>query len=74
MNQTTVVVATFVAQHQLSVTTNGSGLVTSSPGGINCGPTCSFVYDQGTAVTLTPSSRGRVELRRLERARVSGNR
>ena len=31
----------------------GSGTVTSSPGGIDCGPTCSAAYDAGTPVTLT---------------------
>jgi hypothetical protein len=31
----------------------GSGTVTSSPGGINCGSTCSAVYNLGTVVTLT---------------------
>jgi hypothetical protein len=29
------------------------GTVTSSPGGINCGGTCSGSYDMGTVVTLT---------------------
>jgi hypothetical protein len=31
----------------------GSGTVTSSPAGINCGSTCSASYDSGTVVTLT---------------------
>ena len=31
----------------------GNGTVTSSPPGINCGPTCSATYDSGTVVTLT---------------------
>jgi len=31
----------------------GTGTVTSSPGGINCGSDCSESYDQGTSVTLT---------------------
>jgi hypothetical protein len=31
----------------------GSGTVTSSPGGINCGSNCSFDFDFGTLVTLT---------------------
>src|SRR2546427_6972843 len=30
----------------------GSGTVTSSDGGINCGPTCAAPYDSGTVVTL----------------------
>jgi hypothetical protein len=33
----------------------GSGTVTSSPGAINCGATCSQSYTQGTVVTLTPT-------------------
>jgi hypothetical protein len=32
---------------------SGSGTVTSSPGGIDCGPSCSDAYDVGTPVTLT---------------------
>jgi hypothetical protein len=41
----------------LSVTKGGagSGTVTSSPAGINCGSTCSFAFASGTAVTLTAS-------------------
>ncbi len=34
-------------------TGTGSGTVTSSPSGINCGSTCSAQFAQGTAVTLT---------------------
>jgi hypothetical protein len=34
-------------------TGTGSGAVTSSPGGINCGSTCSATIESGTAVTLT---------------------
>jgi hypothetical protein len=39
----------------LTVTKSGLGLgtVTSSPAGINCGVSCSALYDSGTAVTLT---------------------
>jgi hypothetical protein len=33
----------------------GSGQVSSSPGGITCGPTCSASFDEGTVVTLTAS-------------------
>jgi hypothetical protein len=36
----------------------GSGTVTSSDGGINCGPTCAATYDSGTVVTLTASPSG----------------
>jgi hypothetical protein len=34
----------------------GSGTVTSSPAGVDCGSTCSHAYDEGTSVTLTPSA------------------
>lgn len=39
----------------LNVSKNGtgSGTVTSAPAGIDCGPTCSHGYTQGTKVTLT---------------------
>ncbi len=39
----------------LDVTTsgNGSGRITSSPAGIDCGSTCSFEFDPDTVVTLT---------------------
>lgn len=37
----------------LTVTANGSGTVTSSPTGINCGLTCSTSFAAGTTVTLT---------------------
>src|SRR5436309_39601 len=42
-------------QFKLSVSRQGygSGTVTSAPGGINCGSTCSHKYDSGTEVTLT---------------------
>jgi hypothetical protein len=33
----------------------GSGTVTSSPSGINCGSTCAWTYTAGTQVTLTAS-------------------
>lgn len=52
------VTATFNAvppnDYPLSVSTagNGSGTVTSSPAGIDCGATCSNVYPSGTQVTL----------------------
>ena len=48
--------ATFVLPTQtytLSVTSTGSGTVTSSPKGINCGKQCSKSYTVGTSVTLT---------------------
>jgi List-Bact-rpt repeat protein/PASTA domain-containing protein len=34
-------------------TGSGSGTVTSSPAGVDCGPTCSHAFDAGTPVTLT---------------------
>lgn len=37
----------------LSVTTQGSGTVTSTPAGIDCGSTCSQSYPSGTSVVLT---------------------
>jgi len=45
-------------QHTLTVSKagSGSGGVTSSPGGINCGATCSAMFDQGTSVTLTATA------------------
>jgi hypothetical protein len=53
------VTATFTfPQFTLTVSAAGSGTVTSSPAGINCGATCSAPYNSGTAVTLaaTPSA------------------
>jgi len=50
------VVATFVPptqQYTLSVTSTGSGSVTSSPKGINCGKQCSKAFPVNTSVTLT---------------------
>jgi len=54
INNTAVSSSTFT----LTVTKagNGSGTVTSSPPGINCGATCSAVYDSGTVVTLTATA------------------
>jgi len=37
----------------LTVVRNGSGLVTSSPAGIDCGTTCTASYEVDTMVTLT---------------------
>jgi hypothetical protein len=49
-----------VTQYPLSVTTSGdgSGTVTSSPAGIDCGATCSANFNAGTVVTLTASNPG----------------
>jgi endo-1,4-beta-xylanase len=40
----------------LTVTRTGSGTVTSTPSGINCGSTCSAGFTSGTVVTLTASA------------------
>ncbi len=42
-------------QYTLSVSKTGSGTVTSSPSGINCGSTCSSKFNSSTKVTLTPT-------------------
>jgi sugar lactone lactonase YvrE len=47
--------ASFIRQYQLSVAISGSGSVTSSPAGIDCGPTCSASFSEGTSVVLTAS-------------------
>jgi hypothetical protein len=45
-------------QHALTVTRGGtgSGTVTSSPAGINCGSTCGANFDYNTAVTLSAAA------------------
>jgi Divergent InlB B-repeat domain/Periplasmic copper-binding protein (NosD) len=54
MNAAESVSATFsVVDYNLDVDVFGSGTVTSSPFGINCGSTCSASYPSGTGVTLT---------------------
>jgi len=56
MNAAKSVTATFTLnQYALTVskTGTGSGTVTSSPAGINCGADCTEPYNYGTAVTLT---------------------
>jgi uncharacterized repeat protein (TIGR03803 family) len=55
------VTATFnlnVVQFTLTVARNGtgSGTVTSNPAGVNCGSTCSALFNQGTSVTLTATA------------------
>ena len=52
------VVATFNLLPVLNVSPsgNGTGIVTSSPAGINCGSTCSASYMPGTMVTLSQSA------------------
>jgi hypothetical protein len=39
--------------YTLTVTKQGPGSVSSRPGGISCGSTCSASYVSGTVVTLT---------------------
>ena len=41
----------------LTITTSGdgSGVITSSPSGIDCGLTCSYSFTSGTSVTLIPA-------------------
>jgi len=58
MTNSGVASATYTIQQQkFTLTVNktdlGSGTVTSSPSGINCGSTCSATYVSGTTVTLT---------------------
>jgi hypothetical protein len=58
MDAAKTVNATFTLQtFALTVTKdgNGTGTVTSSPAGINCGADCSETYDANTVVTLTPT-------------------
>lgn len=58
------VTATFnLGKRELKVAKKGSGTgtVTSSPTGINCGSTCSFVFNEGTMVTLTGTPSGEAE-------------
>jgi phospholipase C len=55
LSKDTAVTATFTLLPSLTVTLNGtgSGTVTSSPAGINCGTTCTAHFMPGTQVTLT---------------------
>jgi uncharacterized protein (DUF2141 family) len=57
MNAAKSVTATFSSSPTLTVSKagDGTGTVTSSPAGINCGADCSEVYSPGTVVTLTAS-------------------
>jgi hypothetical protein len=59
MTADTAVTATFtINTYQLTVNLagTGSGSVSSSPAGINCGANCSSTYNYGTQVTLTAST------------------
>ena len=46
---------TFSNKYILTVQKKGSGTVTSSPPGINCGSTCSAGFTQGAVIALTAS-------------------
>jgi hypothetical protein len=50
--------ASATTAHTLTVTKDGSGSgsVTSSPAGIDCGSACSAQFDDGTQVTLTAAA------------------
>jgi len=57
MDDAKSVTATFTAiDRTLQVATDGtgSGSITSSPGGIDCGATCTFAFPHGTNVNLNP--------------------
>ena len=61
MSEAKSVTAEFALEkHLLSVTKTGAGAglgtVTSSPAGIECGTTCSALFNHGIEVTLTPSA------------------
>jgi List-Bact-rpt repeat protein len=58
VNSVESVTATFIKVWDLTVTKtgSGSGTVTSSPSGINCGGTCTAAFDQGASVTLTATA------------------
>jgi uncharacterized repeat protein (TIGR01451 family)/uncharacterized repeat protein (TIGR02543 family) len=57
MTGTRDVTATFtLITYTVSVTTTGNGSVSSSPGEIDCGATCSDTYDYNTVVTLTAAA------------------
>ena len=45
-----------VVSYVLTVSAQGSGTISSSPGGIDCGADCSESYISGTAVTLSASA------------------
>ena len=53
----TTVVATFLIQNIVTVTKDGagSGLVTSTPSGVDCGSSCQAAYTAGTMITLQAS-------------------
>ena len=42
-----------LSTNTLTVSTQGRGTVSSSPGGISCGSVCSAAYVSGTSVTIS---------------------
>lgn len=58
MDQARSVEATFIRMFALTVSKSGSGsgTVTSSPAGINCGSNCQTEFSSGTQVTLTATA------------------
>jgi hypothetical protein len=58
LNGDRAVTARFESDKTLTLTKvgSGTGTVTSSPGAISCGATCSHVFTYGTLVTLTVSA------------------
>jgi hypothetical protein len=55
MTSAKAISAGFTLLKGLTVTKEGKGVVTSSPGGISCGETCSALYMPATVVSLTPA-------------------
>ena len=55
LNHLLITVTNPCIPYTLTISKNeaGSGTVTSSPAGINCGSTCSYGFSEGTVVTLT---------------------
>jgi len=53
LNQSMSVTARFTALPVLTVKVSGTGTVTSSPSGVNCGSDCKAPFKPGTQVTLT---------------------
>ena len=54
-NVTTTIVVNNTYNLSVTKAGTGSGMVISSPAGINCGSRCSAAYNNGTSVTLTAS-------------------
>ena len=71
MTQNRSCTATFVEDlpttRVLTVTVAGSGTVTSTPAGINCGQDCTEAFTLGATVTLTDDAGRRLHVRRVVR-------